>query len=233
MHRPAELGPLYYLDTSTGEVKRGQVAPADRVHLRSWLARFAGCDDVAFALEGCTGWRYVAEELAAAGITAHEAPPRSIGQVIRDLRQRRGMSLRDLAATGLSPSYISNVERGAASPSIASLQKLGAAFGSNAITLMSGSYEAPESPVVRKGKRRVLDSDKGVRIEDLSTAGSNLEPLIFTLDKGKPPSMPSGRELAPPVALAAVGALLPRISQAFTAPTSGSGKPGRRPAPKV
>ena len=28
-----------YLDTVTGEVKRGQIAPADRVHLRAWLAR--------------------------------------------------------------------------------------------------------------------------------------------------------------------------------------------------
>ena len=62
-----------YLDTETGEVKRGQIAPADRVHLRAWLARFAGRDDVAFALEGCTGWRYVAEELAAAGVAAHVA----------------------------------------------------------------------------------------------------------------------------------------------------------------
>jgi transposase len=64
-----------YLDTVTGEVKRGQVTPADRVHLRAWLARFAGRDDVAFALEGCTGWRYVAEELAAAGVAAHVAEP--------------------------------------------------------------------------------------------------------------------------------------------------------------
>jgi hypothetical protein len=64
-----------YLDTVTGEVKRGQVAPADRAHLRAWLARFAGREDVAFALEGFTGWRYVAEELAAAGITAHVAEP--------------------------------------------------------------------------------------------------------------------------------------------------------------
>ena len=60
-----------YFDTVTGEVKRGQVAPADRAHLRSWLGRFADQDDVAFAMEGCTGWRYVAEELAAAGIAAH------------------------------------------------------------------------------------------------------------------------------------------------------------------
>jgi transposase len=64
-----------YLDTVTGEVRRGQIAPADRVHLRAWLARFNGREDVAFAVEGCAGWRYVAEELAAAGITAHLAEP--------------------------------------------------------------------------------------------------------------------------------------------------------------
>ena len=34
-----------------------------------------GDEDVAFAVEGCTGWRYVAEELAAAGVTAHLAEP--------------------------------------------------------------------------------------------------------------------------------------------------------------
>jgi transposase len=64
-----------YLDTESGEVKRGQITPADRAHLRSWLVRFADRDDVAFALEGCTGWRYVSEELAAAGVAAHVAEP--------------------------------------------------------------------------------------------------------------------------------------------------------------
>jgi transposase len=64
-----------YLDTVTGQVQRGQVSPADREHLRAWLARFAGRVDVAFAVEGCAGWRYVAEELAAAGIEAHLAEP--------------------------------------------------------------------------------------------------------------------------------------------------------------
>ncbi len=64
-----------YLDTETGQVKRGQITPADRAHLRAWLVRFAGRDDVAFALEGCTGWRYVAEELAGAGVAAHVAEP--------------------------------------------------------------------------------------------------------------------------------------------------------------
>jgi len=64
-----------YLDTVTGQVQRGQVSPADREHLRAWLARFAGREDVAFAVEGCAGWRYVAGELAAAGATAHLAEP--------------------------------------------------------------------------------------------------------------------------------------------------------------
>jgi hypothetical protein len=65
-----------YADTVTGEVKRGRVVPADREHLREWLGlRFAGQDDVHFALEGCTGWRYVVEELLAAGIEPHLAEP--------------------------------------------------------------------------------------------------------------------------------------------------------------
>src|SRR5499425_2989184 len=64
-----------YLDTATGEVRRGQITPADRKHVRAWLARFAGRGEVAFALEGCTGWRYVAGELAAAGIAVHLAEP--------------------------------------------------------------------------------------------------------------------------------------------------------------
>jgi len=64
-----------YLDTVTGEVKRGRIAPADREHLSRWLTRFDRQDDVHFALEGCTGWRYVVEELLTAGIEPHLAEP--------------------------------------------------------------------------------------------------------------------------------------------------------------
>src|SRR5258708_19693481 len=59
-----------YLDTVTGEVSCGQVAPADREHFRSWLARFEDPGQVAFAAEACTGWRYFTEELQRAGIDA-------------------------------------------------------------------------------------------------------------------------------------------------------------------
>lgn len=116
--------------------------------------------------------------------TAAPAHSQAIGTVIRNLRKTRNLTLRDLAAmTDLSPSYISSVERGKAMPSIASLQKIGAVFGTNVLGLLTHSYEPPNL-LVRAHSRRVLDSDTGVRIEDLSTAGSNLEPLLFTFQPG-------------------------------------------------
>src|SRR5262249_51545701 len=97
-----------YLDTVPGQVQRGQVRPADRLPLRAWLARFAGRDDVAFALEGCAGWRYVAGELAAAGIAAHLAEP--AGTAARRGRKRHAKTdktdarhLRMLLAGGRLP----------------------------------------------------------------------------------------------------------------------------------
>jgi transposase len=69
-----------YLDTVTGQVRRGRIDPACRAALRSWLERFAGEEDVTFAVEGCTGWRFVVEELARAGITALLAEPAQTAQ---------------------------------------------------------------------------------------------------------------------------------------------------------
>jgi transposase len=63
-----------WVDTDSGQCQRGQLAPAHREHLRAWLGQFAG-RQATFALEGCTGWRYVVEELQRAGIAAHLAEP--------------------------------------------------------------------------------------------------------------------------------------------------------------
>jgi transposase len=64
-----------YLDTESGQVSAGQIRPATRPALRSWLRRFDGRTDVAVAVEGCTGWRFVVEELVRAGVEAHLAEP--------------------------------------------------------------------------------------------------------------------------------------------------------------
>jgi transposase len=64
-----------YLDTVSGQVRGGRIEPACRETLREWLARFAGRGDVKSAVEGCTGWRFVVEELERAGVSALLAEP--------------------------------------------------------------------------------------------------------------------------------------------------------------
>jgi transposase len=64
-----------YVDTETGEVRSGQICPATRMVLRAWLGEHCLGGDAEFAVEGCTGWRFVAEELALVGATAHLADP--------------------------------------------------------------------------------------------------------------------------------------------------------------
>ena len=56
----------------------GEIRPATRKTLRSWLAEHCPGGDAEFALEGCTGWRYVSEELAAAGVGVHLGDPAEI-----------------------------------------------------------------------------------------------------------------------------------------------------------
>jgi transposase len=48
-----------YVDTETGEVRSGRIRPATRLVLRQGLAQHCPVGDAEFALEGCTGWRYV------------------------------------------------------------------------------------------------------------------------------------------------------------------------------
>src|ERR1700756_2374591 len=63
-----------YVDDD-GLVHWGQIRPATRQTLRGWLAEHCPDGDADFALEGCTGWRYVSEELAAAGLGVHLGDP--------------------------------------------------------------------------------------------------------------------------------------------------------------
>ena len=64
-----------YLDERSGETRHGRIAPADRMLLRSWLEHLLAeaSTPAAFAVEGCTGWRFVVEELQRAGAEAYLA----------------------------------------------------------------------------------------------------------------------------------------------------------------
>jgi hypothetical protein len=60
------------VDTSTGEVSRARVAPAERAGVRRFLARFRG-QQLEVPLEATTGWRFVVEELHRIGAIVHLA----------------------------------------------------------------------------------------------------------------------------------------------------------------
>ena len=66
-----------YVDND-GLVHWGQIRPATRKTVRGWLDEHCPDRDGEFALEGCTGWRYLVEELAAAGVVAHLGDPAGV-----------------------------------------------------------------------------------------------------------------------------------------------------------
>src|SRR3954468_22393031 len=97
-----------WVDEQNGKWERGRIAPADRERLAGWLTRFAGTAEVAFAFEGCTGWRYVAEEMAKAGVAAHLAEPAETSGLRGPKRRAKtdkadAKLLRELLAAGRLP----------------------------------------------------------------------------------------------------------------------------------
>jgi hypothetical protein len=65
---------LDWVDRATGQAQRGQITPATREGLGRWLAQLPDHHG-AFAVEACTGWRFVVEELRAVGWQAYLAEP--------------------------------------------------------------------------------------------------------------------------------------------------------------
>lgn len=63
-----------WVGSDDGEVHRGQVRPATREVLGSWLEALP-CREGDFAVEATTGWRFVVEELERVGFVAHLAEP--------------------------------------------------------------------------------------------------------------------------------------------------------------
>jgi transcriptional regulator with XRE-family HTH domain len=76
-----------------------------------------------------------------------------LGARIRALRQARGSTLRELAThAGVTESFLSQVERGVASPSIASVQRIARALDHTIAELFTG--DEPVGRVVRVEERR-------------------------------------------------------------------------------
>jgi transposase len=100
------------LEVESGADWRGRIWQPDRDRFRRWLrddvSRRAKGGPVALAVEGCTGWRYVVEEIDAAGFEAHLAEPADT-QAARGPKHRAKTDrtdarlLRELLAAGALP----------------------------------------------------------------------------------------------------------------------------------
>ncbi len=90
---------------------------------------------------------------------------RKLGLEIKTRRGELGMSLHDLATvTGLSPTFISSLERGIGNPTLDSLRKVANALNMPIFRLIGGA--ADRSPVVRHDERIHLTLPPGhVRFE--------------------------------------------------------------------
>lgn len=156
-----------------GEGGHRRYAPSDVERLRRTRA----------LLERGYGHRVLRRMLAA------NAPPSEelAGAKLRALRARRGLSLRQAAAvTGVSIAYLSLVERGQATPAVAMLQRIAAAYGGTLLEFFGESAGGDtERKLVRAGERRRLRGFDRVQMEDLVRfPDAALQVEIFTVEPG-------------------------------------------------
>jgi len=95
----------------------------------------------------------------------------SIGQKIRDLRNERGMTLGDLAEKiRVSPSLISQLERGGINPSISLLKSIVDVLGTSLSSLLGEEEKNPQEVphVMKERERKTLTTEGGVKFVLLS-----------------------------------------------------------------
>lgn len=141
-----------------------------------------------------------------------EAPLSSavqLGVRLRELRLERGTSVRHLAEeAGFSPSFISQVETGQASPSIASLERIAKVLGVGLSDLFLSGTDAPA--VVRGSAREQLTSEwSRARIESLAQAKGQggLDAVLITLRGGGRSGKNPHTQPAPQFAFVVAGAI--------------------------
>ncbi|KEP74220.1 transcriptional regulator [Microbacterium sp. SUBG005] len=116
---------------------------------------------------------------APAGVATAE-PTASVGARIRDLRQARGISARSLAKSlGISPSAVSQIERGVMQPSVSRLIAITDALGVPLVAAFDPASDRPVEPVgpsgftlQRAGQSPDIVLDSGVSFRRLTPGSS-------------------------------------------------------------
>jgi len=108
-----------------------------------------------------------------------------LGNRLRDLRKERNLTLRQLAAmVDVSPALLSQIENGSTDPSLTTVRKLAAAFGTSLSEMFAD--EAPAVHVTKPGERPRLGRVGGHILYDRLTPGrGDLEVLLGHLGPGE------------------------------------------------
>lgn len=109
-----------------------------------------------------------------------------MGSRLRELRSARGMSLRALAAaTGLSATMLSQLERGVSEPSLRTLRTLADVFGQSVAMLFDDS-SAPALWLSKAGERSTIRTPRGhIHYERLAPGNGQFEVLRGLLEPGE------------------------------------------------
>jgi DNA-binding transcriptional MerR regulator/quercetin dioxygenase-like cupin family protein len=103
-----------------------------------------------------------------------------IGERLRKLRLSHGDSLARVAkAADVSVGFLSALERGHMSASVATLRRLARFYRINILSLFDPSESNPGR--VRPAQRKVLEAGRGVRMELLSWGNTVMEPHLFRI----------------------------------------------------
>ena len=90
--------------------------------------------------------------------------------------------------SGLTAAYLSQVETGRTTPSIASAKRIAAAYGLSLVELLAEDDERGDSIVQRREERRVLMSGRRGVVKELLVhrqGGKLLEPIYVVIPPGK------------------------------------------------
>lgn len=119
----------------------------------------------------------------------------ALGATVQRIRLARGLSLRRFAArTGFSPSFVSQVENGQASPSVASLERFARALGLGLGDLFQSELSVRGQVLHRSERSRLTSEWSKAQVEPLvpPEALTRLDGTLISLEPGGR----SGRETA-------------------------------------
>jgi transcriptional regulator with XRE-family HTH domain len=108
-----------------------------------------------------------------------------IGASLRNVRRRRGQTLRQVAElAGVTESFLSQVERDIASPSIATLRRIAVALETSIGVILDGA--GPHGQLVRAGDRRVVAYPGLMARDEFLTDGSGgrLQVILSVVEPG-------------------------------------------------